>query len=140
MTCSAKRLDGDTGKTRIVGDMTGRCAAAFDSNHQSSIEAAPTARSFRVTKTRFKMMGDHLVLGPDVVEARACGKSFTGAILDVTGERVVQSAGRGMAVIHDAERLDRVPAVGEAVCIMYHGNRGHVVELLQTLDRAQARD
>jgi hypothetical protein len=45
-----------------------------------------------------------------------------------------------MAVIHDGKRLNRVPAVGEAVCIIYHGDRGHVVELLQTLDRAQVRD
>lgn len=121
-------------------DMTGRNVAAFDSNHQSSPESAPIAGPLRLTKMRFRMMSGHLVLGPDVVEVRACDKPFTGAILDVSGERVVQSSGRGMAVIHDAERLDRVPAVGEAVCIMYHDNRGHVVELLQTLDRAQVRD
>ena len=125
---------------RIVGDLMGCRAGMLDSTDQSSPAPAPSPGPLRVMKTRFKMMSGHLLLGPDVVEVRACGKSFTGAVLDVSDERVVQNVGRGMAVIHSAERLNRVPAVGEAVCVMYHGDRGHVVELLQALDQSQIRD
>jgi hypothetical protein len=66
---------------------------------------------------------------------RANGKQFTGAILDVRGAHVAQNIGRGTAVLHKMALLDRVPAVGEAVCVMYRQGRGHVVELLVSRDR-----
>ena len=94
----------------------------------------------RVQRTLFKYVDGSLVLGPDVIETRTEGKKFTGAILEVRGRQVVQNLGRGAAVVHDASCLNRVPAQGEAVCIMYSGDRGHVVELLLSHDRLPASD
>lgn len=93
----------------------------------------------RVQRALFKYVDGKLVLGPDVIEMRADAKKFTGAILEVRGRQVVQNLGRGAAVIHDASRLNRALAQGEAVCIMYSGDRGHVVELASH-DRAPASD
>lgn len=118
----------------------GRNTVALNPRLESPVEPAPTVGLLHVQRTRFKVVGGALVLGPDVVEARAAGKPFTGAILSVDGGRVVQNMGRGVAVVHDAARLDRVPAVAETVCIMYDKERGNVVELLRSLDRAPGRD
>jgi hypothetical protein len=118
----------------------GRNAVACDPRLEPPVEPAATSGPFRVQRTRFKVVDGTLALGPDVVEARAAGKSFTGAILSVDGGRVVQNMGRSVAVVHDAARLDRVPAVAETVCIRYDKERGNVVQLLRSMGHAPGRD
>jgi hypothetical protein len=92
-----------------------------------------------VEKTRLRFVDGQVQLGPDVLEVRAGGKRFTGAIVAIENGRVAQNIGRGTAILHRGSRLNRVPAVGEAVCIMYDRRRGHVVELLVSHDRDMGR-
>jgi diguanylate cyclase (GGDEF)-like protein len=115
----------ERGRNQVVLESTGGPAAGKTVDPMES----------RVEKVRFKVVDGNIVFGPDVVEVRAHGKQFTGAILDVSAGRVAQNIGRGTVVLHDETRLDRVPAVGEAVCVMYQQGRGHVVELLVSRDR-----
>lgn len=105
-------------------------------------EPVPLTRDgrLRVQRTRFKIVEGHLVFGPDVIESRADCKAFTGTILSVEGGTVAQNVGRGMAVVHEATNLDRVPAVGEPVCIMYDAGRGQVVELLRSRHRSPSHE
>jgi diguanylate cyclase (GGDEF)-like protein len=117
----------------------GRNAVAFNPGREPAAGLSPISEPLRVEKARFKMEGGTLVVSPDVIEVRADGNSFTGAILEVDGGRVVQNVGRGTAVIHDAARLNREPGVGEAVCIMYHGARAQVIELLRSQHREPGR-
>jgi len=90
-----------------------------------------------VDRTRVKFVDGKPQFGPDTIEIGADGKQFTGSIIASSDGRVAQNVGRGMAIIHDASRLDRVPAVGEAVCIMYNASHGRVVALL--IDRNRDR-
>lgn len=93
--------------------------------------------ALRIEKVHYKVVDGAVVYGPDVIETLADGKRFTGKILEVGENRVTQNIGRGTAAIHDSQCLDRVPGVGEAVCIMYGHGRGQVVEVLKSRDREQ---
>jgi hypothetical protein len=114
-------------------------ARGDESTLRSSSDASTRPGSFRIEKRRFHIVEDQPVLDHDLIEARAEGKWFTGRVLDVAEGKVIQDAGRGIASIHEASRLDSVPSTGDAVSIVYHKGRGNVIPLIASRERDIAR-
>jgi hypothetical protein len=106
-----------------------------DESDSHPADTASQSGALRIEKRRYHFADDQLVLGHDLIEARAEGKWFTGRVLDVVDGKVVQSVGRGIAAIHEASHLDKVPLAGDAVSIIYHKGRGNVLQL--TVSRAR---
>jgi hypothetical protein len=115
-------------------------AGRDDSSPNSSSDALSRQGSLKIEKRRFRFVEDQLILDHDAIEARAEGKWFSGRVLEVAHGKVIQSVGRGLAAIHDASHLDKIPSIGDAVSIVYHRGRGNVLQLIVSrehdLDRA----
>ena len=48
---------------------------------------------------------------------------FVGSVLDVSGQFVVQDAGRGRLVAHECHRFENLPAVGDSIDLQHRGGK-----------------
>lgn len=56
------------------------------------------------------------------------GRTYVGAIVAADRNLVIQDAGRGVGIVHDISKLDRVPKLGASLKIVYEKGQGKVVE------------
>jgi hypothetical protein len=67
-----------------------------------------------------KGLGTALSMG-NPVPAEIQSGAYRGAIVEITNSSVVQRISTAMAVVHQKQRLDSVPRVGESASIRYSG-------------------
>jgi hypothetical protein len=61
-----------------------------------------------------------------IVRAHTDSGAYRGSVIAETTQSLIQRISRQSAVIHQKDDLDRVPRIGEYVCISYTEGLGHV--------------
>src|ERR1700694_269389 len=110
----------DLGRNAVVGGSNRDC--------QPRIVDPPALGC--INKLSFKQLDQEIVCSSDHVQLVAEGKRFTGLVLAVDDHLMIQSVGRGKAVVHDFAKLSHKPVIGEMICVMYHKQRALVVDLI----------